>query len=51
MNELKPCPVCNGQGFVGKWELWGTAPRLHKCECQRCGGVGCVMIKKPEKRR
>lgn len=49
MNETKVCPACNGQGFVAKWDQT-VPPRLHKCECQRCGGVGFVREKK-EKRR
>lgn len=36
------CPLCNGQGFVARWELQFQAPKLHKAECVRCGGVGFI---------
>lgn len=48
MVKTKVCPACNGQGFVAKWDTT-VPPKLHKCECVRCGGLGYVM--KTEKRR
>ena len=42
------CPACNGQGFVAKWELNGTAPRLHKADCARCGMMGFIFVDEKE---
>lgn len=42
MNELKTCPVCNGQGFLPVWDNDKTPPALHLVPCARCGECGSV---------